>query len=60
MSQKETPKSCSCSTCKHSKASNHGKAEMKANERAFRHKMKQLINTGSEDILPAGRSDRIG
>lgn len=37
MSNKQSPKSCSCQQCKFGKGTRAGKKEMKCDERAFRH-----------------------
>ena len=50
MSQKQTPKSCSCGQCKRGKHSKSGRCLMKLDERAFRHNAKIALNKGAEDI----------
>lgn len=56
MPTKQTPKSCSCGTCKRGKHSKTGHALMKADERAHRHNTKIALNQGKEDIaiVPIG------
>jgi hypothetical protein len=53
MSQKQTPKSCSCQNCKRGKCTNSGKAEMKRDERAFRHNQKIALNKSNGDYSAA-------
>ena len=56
MSQKQTPKSCSCLHCMRGKHTKSGHEMMKYDERAFRHKQKIALNKGAEDIsvVPIG------
>lgn len=53
---KATPKSCSCSQCKHSKGSRCTKIMMKHGERSFRHAQKIALNksNGLYDAAPHG------
>lgn len=52
MSNKCTPKSCSCEQCKRGK---HGGAKdmVRYDERKFRHKQKIALKKGKEDIAVA-------
>lgn len=51
---KMTPKSCSCTACRHGKGSTVGKLRMRLAERAFRHASNRAIRQGTEtDPLPA-------
>jgi hypothetical protein len=50
MSQKQTPKSCSCSQCRYGKRTKAGHCLMKLDERAFRHNAKIALNKGAEEI----------
>ena len=56
MSTKQTPKSCSCTQCKHGKCTKNGKKKMKLDERAFRHEQKTKLNKndGNYDVAPMG------
>ena len=56
---KATPKSCSCWHCIHGKRTNPGKLKLKLAERAFRHRAKQDLAQGKEDIAAAPKTDRI-
>lgn len=60
MSQKGTPKSCSCRHCKASKSKKRVKVQMKLEERAFRHKQKinLTVSNGQYEVAPHG--DRYG
>jgi hypothetical protein len=54
---KQTPKSCSCQTCRLGKAKKKQKFLMKLNERGFRHQSKIALKTGKEEevgIAPYG------
>jgi len=53
MSQKQTPKSCSCKTCTRGKHTKSGHELMKADERAFRHSQKIALAKGAEDVAVA-------
>ena len=56
MSQKGTPKSCSCQHCKRGKGTKAGKHSMKLDERAFRHSQKVKLNhsNGNYEVAPVG------
>ena len=56
---KATPKSCSCGHCIHGKRTNPGKLKLKLAERAFRHRARQDLAQGKEDIAAAPKTDRI-
>lgn len=59
MSQKATPKSCSCTQCKYARA--HYKAKYgNKEERAFRHRQDIALKKGSEDIEVALHGARNG
>jgi len=53
MSQKQTPKSCSCGQCTRGKHTKSGHELMKHDERAFRHEQKIALKKGAEDIAVA-------
>lgn len=53
MSQKQTPKSCSCSQCKRGKGTKSGKELMKLDERAFRHNQKVALQKSNGDYSAA-------
>ena len=60
MSQKATPKSCSCMQCKYSKRTKIIKHVMKLEERAFRHNQKINLNKSSGDYDAAPHGSRYG
>ncbi len=53
MSQKSTPKSCSCRTCTRGKATKAGKLMMRQAERSFRHQNKIHLNQMKDSGAPA-------
>lgn len=48
MGTKQTPKSCSCESCKRGKSSVSGKKLMKLDERAYRHGANVQVRKGLE------------
>ena len=60
MSQKQTPKSCSCCQCKASKGRKPVKHMMKLEERAFRHRQKVELSKSGGEYLAAPHGDRYG
>lgn len=60
MNNKQTPKSCSCQSCKRAKHSEGGNFMLKKEERSFRHKQNQNLNMGFENISIAQYGNRNG
>jgi len=56
---KATPKSCSCLQCKYGKRTAPGKLKLKLAKRAFRHRTKQALTQGDDNIPAAPKTDRI-